>query len=339
MEFLMKRRIFRTLAWLGPDIVALIIFTLVWLGMVIVYGGKIHIVEGSILLPTYILILFVLIAFVGHLKSKSLGSKHHPQESFGKRVKRIVRDWLPVIFLVMVYETLRDYTGLIRPDYIDDTLYRLDVAIFGVEPVLWIQKFIHPFLTDYFTLMYILYIVLPLGLAAILYRARRYHDFRETALGCVLCLYAGFLLYIIFPAGPPRFYSAFQFDPVQLTGLFGLYEFTHNQMDRSSYVMHRASFPSLHIALAALGMLQAWRFGGPWKRNWLGFLFTWIAVGVWISTVYLRHHWTVDIFAGWFLAITTFYAAKFTCKYWKSFEQCNYEPKQEKTPPARAVNE
>lgn len=333
----MKNRILKMLAWLRPDLTGIILFTLLWSALILAYGGKIHLVEGSILLPSYIAAGFLLIALFYHLKERTLGPKVYPLESLPQKTRRILRDWIPVIYLVMVYETLRDYTGLIRPDYIDTTLYRLDLALFGVEPVIWIQRFIHPILTDYFTLMYGLYLIPPMAMVTLLYRARRREDFEEAAMACVLCFYIGFFSYISFPAGPPRFYESLVFDPPQLQGFFGLYEFTHDQMDTSSYVMHRASFPSLHVAVSTLGFLQALRFGDVWSRKWLSMLFGLLAVSIWISTIYLRHHWAVDIFAGWIVAVVAYYAGVGVRKTWSRIDRHCKMAVAEEPPKARAV--
>ena len=75
-------------------------------------------------------------------------------------------------------------------------------------------------------------------------------DFRELMLGIVLVMYSGFLLFIIFPAGPPRFAIAHLFDPPRLTGRFGLFEATQGAWDNLNPIKVHASFPSLHCAFA-----------------------------------------------------------------------------------------
>jgi len=286
-----------------------------------VYGGRIHLIDGSILFPCCLVLFFLALAAFTHSSEGRTGAATEP---YLRRTRRILRDWCPLILLTMVYETLRDYTGLIRPDYIDTRLYHMDLAVFGVEPVIWIQRFVDPFWTDYFSLMYGLYIGLPLTLAALLYYCREDEAFREMALGVVTCLYAGFLLYITFPAGPPRFYAGLQgqFSPKALTGLFGLYEATQHAMDRSQYVMHRASFPSLHVALSGLAVLQAWKFGNRIGKGWIFGIWLFVAVGVWISTVYLRHHWTMDVLAGFALAGLSFWAAERIMRVWPAIDRC-----------------
>ena len=311
---LFRRKIFL----LGPDGIALIVFTLFWMVLIIIYGGKIHFVEGSTVLPSIILVGLVAISAISYLRylwaHKNAAEK--VKESFFKRLVRLIRDWIPLIALIAVYETLREYTGIIRKDSIDSILYLLDVKLLGAEPTVWIQKFIHPFWTDYFAFMYVLYFVMPMFVSTMLYVKGRRQDFKEVSLGCVLCMYGGYILYLVFPAGPPRYFDGIVFNPEHLTGLFGFFEFTQGKMDTSSHVMHKSSFPSLHCALSMLALFQACRFGDVWKKNVVIGLVGLISVSIWIATVYLRHHWFVDILAGWLLALISFFLAKKITAYW-----------------------
>lgn len=308
-----------SLVKLGPDILALILFTLFWMVLISIYGGKIHFVDGSTVLPSIILAGIIVATWFTHIKEK----RRLPidsQVSLSQRLKRVLRDWLPLIFLVAVYETLRDYTGIIRPDSIDQALLEMDILLFGVEPTIWIQQFVTPFWTDYFALMYMLYFALPMFVATLLYLKGRKIDFRELALSVVICMYTGYILYLIFPAGPPRFYTDIVFDPEKLTGYFGFYDFTQSQMDNSSHVMLKSSFPSLHCALSLLAVFHAFRFGDVWRRKYMVAINLWIAASIWIATVYLRHHWVVDIFAGWILAVFAYYKAQLTVQIWAKID-------------------
>ena len=63
-------------------------------------------------------------------------------------------------------------------------------------------------------------------------------------------------------------------------------------------------------AMATLTACYAWRFGDVLRPRWL--LFTILAplcASLWFSTVYLRHHWVVDVFAGWALGLACAFTA------------------------------
>ena len=49
--------------------------------------------------------------------------------------------------------------------------------------------------------------------------------------------------------------------------------------------------------MSLLALFYAWRYVRFWFWVLLPF-----ALGLWVSTIYLRHHYVVDLFAGWLLA-------------------------------------
>ena len=59
----------------------------------------------------------------------------------------------------------------------------------------------------------------------------------------------------------------------------------------------RAAFPSLHAAVSLVALVYAWRYVRAWFWVLLPF-----CLGLWVSTIYLRHHYVVDLLAGWVLA-------------------------------------
>ena len=64
------------------------------------------------------------------------------------------------------FESMETYTGAIRKAGIDEALYRMDLRLFGVEPTVWAGRFSHPLLTDWMSLAYGLYFVLPMVVAS-----------------------------------------------------------------------------------------------------------------------------------------------------------------------------
>jgi membrane-associated phospholipid phosphatase len=287
----------RAVARSGLDLLALVLFSVVLAVLAVVYGGRLHFVEGSVIWPLVVLCGIVVVSFAGRARGLMAHDPAVRREVVG-RALGTVRDWLPVILLVLVYENLRSLTGLIRPVPIDAQLHALDVRLCGVEPTVWAQRFVNPWLTDYFAFAYTLYFIIPLTLATTLYVRGRRDDFRELMLGIVLVMYTGFLLFVIFPAGPPRFSIGHLFDPPRLTGRFGFFEATQGAWDRMNKIPVHSSFPSLHCALSATALFYAWRFRRAAGGLAMFLCFLPLVVSLWLSTIYLRHHWIVDCFAG-----------------------------------------
>jgi hypothetical protein len=118
-----------------------------------------------------------------------------------------MRDFGPFIGLMIVYEHLYMYTGVIRQGRIDAALMTADIRLFGVEPTLGIGRFAHPALTDIFAIAYASYFPMPLFLCLVLQLRGRRHDFQELVTAITVAFYTGFLGFLFFPAGPPRFYE------------------------------------------------------------------------------------------------------------------------------------
>jgi membrane-associated phospholipid phosphatase len=71
--------------------------------------------------------------------------------------------------------------------------------------------------------------------------------------------------------------------------------------DSADPLRTRSAFPSLHCSLALLTLSYSQRFSDAvWPRHprlWFRIVRV-VVVSLWISVVYLRHHWVVDMFAG-----------------------------------------
>ena len=162
------------------------------------------------------------------------------------------------------FESMETYTGVIRKIGIDGALYRVDLRLFGVEPTVWAGRLSHPLLTDWMSLTYGLYFILPMVVACALSLRGRRHDLRELSTAIILQMGIGFVLFLLFPAGPPRFYAPLVnggFFPAQLHSLTGLYEVQQSAFDTVDPLRIRSAFPSLHCSIALLTLFYAWRFG------------------------------------------------------------------------------
>jgi membrane-associated phospholipid phosphatase len=293
------------LARVGLDVLAVVAFLTVLAILNLVYGANGRLIEGSVVWPAVVVAVMV----GGSLVSRARGllvNDTGVRRDFVRRTSEIIRDWVPLIVLILVYENLYGFTGLIRPDSIEMELYRLDVALFGVEPTIWAQRFANPWLTEYCTFAYSLYFILPLSLGSALYVSGRREDFRELMTGILIIQYTGFLLYITFPAGPPRFAIPEMFEPAHLAGRFGFFEFVHGAFDGVNPDKVHASFPSLHCAISFAALLYARRFKKELGGVWTFWAFLPLAISLWCATVYLRHHWVVDCFAGIALGLVVF---------------------------------
>ena len=71
-----------------------------------------------------------------------------------------------------------------------------------------------------------------------------------------------------------------------------------------------------------MALLFAWRFVRVWFFVLLPFV-----LGLWVSTIYLRHHYVVDLFAGWALVPVALFLAPRLDRYWaRKQAEAGYSP-------------
>lgn len=325
--------VLRVLAVMGADVALLALFLVALATLIRMYGVSFVWAEGPIVISAAIGAGLIVLHFVLRLPDL-LRARSTALGKLRRTAREIARDWAPFVGLMWAFESLETYTGRIPKPSIDRVLYALDVRLFGVEPTVWIHAFHQPLLTDWMAFAYGSYFVLPMIIATALSLRRRREDFREMSTAVVMQQGLGLVLCLTFPAGPPRFYGPLlegPFQPGTLYSHFGLFEFQQGAFDAADPARTRSAFPSLHCALALVALRYAWRFGDaifPSRPR----LFFWIClpvvISLWISTIYLRHHWTVDCAAGLAVGALALFAAERLRAVWPSADPT---PDQAKT--------
>ena len=222
----------------------------------------------------------------------------------------LIRDSLPFLFCANVYASLHDLIAFFGFPDVTMMLYRWDLALFGVEPTVWAQRFAQPLLTDVLTVCYWLFYVTPPLLGLLLYRKKMRKEFRYTLVSIVLCLYLGYIGYVLWPASAPRLVIGDQFG-APLQGLLPALDQTR-AATKAIPLTAKGAFPSLHCAVALLATLLAWR-----HLRWFFPIQLVLGIGLIAGTVYLRHHWVVDIFAGFVLTFAALWAGPRLERWWE----------------------
>lgn len=221
-----------------------------------------------------------------------------------------LREVLPIVTCVLIYTNLHDTIGFVNPHDVHALLAELDRDLFGVIPCVWAQQFITPARTEAMTFFYLNFFWIAPSTALILLVRRRLTEFRATTMGVLVCFYFGYFLYVLFPAAPPRLVLVYEFKR-NLQGYPSLLSNLSAQAFSLLPVDSRAAFPSLHAAVSLVALVYAWRFLRPWFWILLPF-----CVGLWASTIYLRHHFVVDLIAGWALAPLALWVAPRLDGWW-----------------------
>jgi membrane-associated phospholipid phosphatase len=147
-----------------------------------------------------------------------------------------------------------------------------------------------------FHYVYLLAYLMP-GLAALLIQSRE--RFRESAIGFVLMNLIAFPIYLLYPVRSPR--PSLRPDSVT-TWLLAL----EYRLDTPVNCM-----PSFHVGVAWL-FFYVCRTG---RRRALDAALLALALGITVSTLFVKQHWAVDLPAGWLLAFVSLLAARALVTY------------------------
>jgi hypothetical protein len=177
----------------------------------------------------------------------------------------------------------------------DMGLLALDEALFGQTPALLTQPWVRPWLTEVLSACYFSYHLYLHGLLVVetLKPLPRAHALHEALFSAFAVGYAG---YLFVPAMGPLSVMGSAFTvPLQGGWMTAL----------NDAVVARAGagydvFPSLHVLITCVLLAHDAR-----HARWRFFLMLPVCLGLFVSTVYLRYHYVVDLFAGLgvFLAI------------------------------------
>ena len=209
-------------------------------------------------------------------------------------IVRTLHAFYPVIFIPILFDNFADLLPWASPTERDPFLIRLDHALLGTHPTVWLERFSHPVLTEVLTWAYASYYFLPLILAVAIYRRGKTGDFDRVIFALVLCFYLSYVGYFLVPAVGPRFTLA-HLQHIDLPGVF-LADTIRDTLNALEGFKQDA-FPSGHTAIVLVVLFYAWRLA-----RGLFWIFLPMVVALIFSTVYLRYHYVVDVLAGILLA-------------------------------------
>ena len=209
---------------------------------------------------------------------------------------KALREILPFLTCILIYTNLHDTIGFVNRHDVHHMLAALDHELFGVQPCVWAERFVTPARTELMQLFYMSFLWIAPATSLILLAQRRWREFRAATMAVMVCFFLGYFLYVLFPAAPPRLVFVYDFTR-SLEGYPRVFSTLSARAFALLPVDSRAAFPSLHAAVSLVALVQAWRHAR--RLFWVILPF---AVGLWISTIYLRHHYVVDLMAGWALA-------------------------------------
>ena len=190
-------------------------------------------------------------------------------------------------------------------------MYKRQDLLLGFQPAKYLEAFITPELTDFMYFSYSSFLIYILVFTMYLYVTKKKVAFRETLVSIILTFYIGYVGYVIFPAVGPKFAMSHLFE-TSLSGTFITDRISFLVNYEISEYTRRDCFPSLHNGIIFLILLFAFK-----HEKIYAFLFLPFAIALFISTLYLRYHYFVDMIAGFLLATLVFYFGPVLNNWWE----------------------
>lgn len=204
------------------------------------------------------------------------------------------------IAMNLIFTEMKVSIPQIHPGKLDSFLQNVDSHLVGKNLSLRLENVVHPFLTELFSLCYFLFF-LYLLFSLIYYFVGELQVLKKFVIGLFTVYGIGFIGYSLVPAAGPCHAMADQFT-VPLHGWW----FTRlNEAVVSLGSNGVDVFPSLHCAVSAFFLFFDRRHR-PWRFK----LYVVPCVGLWISTIYLRYHYAIDVICGFALAAFALWLSK-----------------------------
>lgn len=204
----------------------------------------------------------------------------------------------------VLFQVMAVAVPVLHPGSADAWLQQIDTAMIGRNLSLRLETWTSPLLTEIMSFCYVIF--LPyLTLSLIHYLAAPLSQARPFFTGLFTLYGIGFLGYLAVPAGGPITAIAGEFT-VPLDGWL-ITRWTAKIVEAGSN--HVDAFPSLHCAVSFYLLMSDRQFK-PWRFR----VYLLPAIGLWVSTIYLRYHYVVDVAAGFSLAFACLAVARWQMK-------------------------
>jgi hypothetical protein len=200
----------------------------------------------------------------------------------------------------VVFFQMKTAIPKIHPQRMDAWLEQIDRLGIGTNLSLRLQPLAHPALTEFFSFCYLLFFPY-LAFSMIYYFCGEVELLKKFVIGFFTIYGIGFLGYSLVPAAGPCLAMAGQFT-VPLTGWW-ITKWNAAVVAGGSNGVD--VFPSLHCAISSF-LLFFDRRHRPWRFR----LYLVPAAGLWLSTIYLRYHYLIDVICGFALAAFALWLAR-----------------------------
>lgn len=227
-----------------------------------------------------------------------------------------VRDFLPFVVLILLYEELRGLAHTIHgwigfgpfyepPIWLDRLLFLGAMPPEAVQRWLWTGEL--QWYDQVLALLNRAHFFVPPTLLFLIWLERREHFYRCAAT-LVLVSFAAAVVFLVFPVAPP--WRAAEVGDLGELVKIGSVQAASAPVETSRSLIADmllrnpyAAVPSLHTGYSLLALVFAW----TWRRG-AGLLFLPYTAAMWFCIVYFADHYVADILAGAVMALAAWWA-------------------------------
>jgi membrane-associated phospholipid phosphatase len=192
--------------------------------------------------------------------------------------------------------------------WLDGAVLGFEDRLFGVQPTIWLEKFIRSWLTEWMMFAYVVYIALYPLVCFVIYRRHGARALEECLLALGIANVACDFGFILFPvAGPTAFMGSAYTVPLDGWLFTAAGEFIRSDLH---YV--GGSLPSPHAAAATVMWVMSWRYS---RR--LAWVLAPVILTLYVATFYCRYHYLTDTLVGIATAAAALAAAPWLMRWWQ----------------------
>ena len=193
------------------------------------------------------------------------------------------------LMFAQVYLIVHPLQLIFVKNWQDPAILRLEDHVFGVQPTLWLQRFVSPGLTEWMMFCYVIYLVIYPALGGLIYLRWGEKPLEDYLFVLTLANLICFLGFLAYPVAGPLNYMPEKFS-VPLQGWL----FTAiGEIIRSDVHLVGGNLPSPHCAIATVMWLMAYRY-----RRLAFWLLAPVILCLYVSTFYGRYHYVTDSVLG-----------------------------------------
>jgi membrane-associated phospholipid phosphatase len=228
----------------------------------------------------------------------------------------------PFVALLLVYESFRGIAHNLNNHVHYSLAPHADRFLFGGLPTKGLQNWLWKGHTSWYDVVfyipYMLFFIIPLGLAILVWKTKDKYYWRVVTTYLVV-FFGAFLTFLLYPTAPPWLAAQNNYiEPVVRVSShvwfsLGIHDFpsVYNHIAPNPV----AAVPSLHAACATLLSIFAFKLYG---RRW-GLLSLLYPLLIYVGVVYEGEHYAFDVIAGIAYAVAGYFIAPCLLLYAKKF--------------------